>query len=111
MYPYNRGSIPLELSDVARLDVSCANGVPFRTERWFIAYCPVSKDALAGPHGLVTEKWFRKLTDSFLNWVKFGSSIVSAKGPIRASARIWSKTIKRMFGRGFLIGFDLRKLR
>jgi len=92
------------------LGVSCAKGVPFLMERWFIAYWPVSKDALAGPQGLVTEKWLRKLTDSFLNWVKFGKSTVSAKGPVSASARIWSNTTKRMFGPGFLIVSNLRKL-
>jgi hypothetical protein len=50
------------------------------------------------------------LTDSFLNWVKFGKSTVSAKGPVSASARIWSNTTKRMFGPGFLIVSNLRKL-
>ena len=88
--------------------MSCTNGVPFRTERWFIAYTQSAKTLLRARMELVTEKWFRNLRTHFkLGKIRQLNCI--QKSPIRASAR-WSKTIKRMFGRGFLIGFDLRKL-
>ncbi len=32
------------------------SGVPLRTARWFIAYCPVRIEARDGPQGLTTEK-------------------------------------------------------
>ena len=59
--------MPALRTSVARFGVSWRKGVPFRVERWFIAYCPVRIEAREGPQGLTTEKCRRNDTASAIS--------------------------------------------
>jgi hypothetical protein len=47
-------------------------GVPFRPERWFIRYSPVSRLVRDGPQGVHWPKWLRKITPSAARESIFG---------------------------------------
>ena len=91
--------IPALRASCARLGVSCRSGVPLRTERWFIAYCPVRIEARDGPQGLVTEIMAAETLTASSMKRRAGSADRhdAASDPCSRSARSWSIRMNSTF--------------